>query len=81
MEIAGKVLCQVTGLIKCSKPSRINKPIIFHAYIEDKLLCTVACSKEYFHIKQDLWMKNTPSSLYPMTNRTTQYLMIPWLVG
>ena len=44
-DVGGKVICHITGLIKCSKPSRPNKPIVFRAYTKNKLLCPVACIK------------------------------------
>ena len=51
--VGGKI-CHITGLTKCSKPSRPNKPIVFHAYTENKLLCPVACIKEYLHFRARL---------------------------
>ena len=53
-DIEGKVICHITGLTKCSKPSRPNKPIVFRAYTENKLLCPVACIKEYLHFRAGL---------------------------
>ena len=47
-------MCHITGLTKCSKPSRPKKPIFFCAYTEDKLLCLVSCIKEYLHIRAGL---------------------------
>ena len=38
-------------LTKCSQPSRPKKPIIFPRYTNGKLLCHVACIKEYLHIR------------------------------
>ena len=49
-----KVTCHVTGLIKCSKLSRPNKLIVFRAYTKNKLLCPVACIKEYLHFRAGL---------------------------
>ena len=42
------------GLTKCSKPSRPNKRNVFRAYTENKLLCPVACIKEYLHFRAGL---------------------------
>ena len=53
-DIGEKVMCHITGLTKCSKPSRPKKPIFFRAYTEDKLLCLVSCIKEYLHIRAGL---------------------------
>ena len=64
-DVGGKVICHFTGLTKCSKPSRPNKPIVFREYTESKLLCSVDCIKEYLHFR---------------ANHTTQYLRILWLV-
>ena len=68
-DVEGKVICHITGLTKCSKPARPNKPIVFRAYTENKLSCPVVCIKEYFHFRAGLfyrifaqdWMKNAPS--------------------
>ena len=53
-DVGGKVICHITGLTKCSKPSRPNKPIAFRAYTKNKLLCPVACIKEYLHFRAGL---------------------------
>ena len=53
-DVGGKVISHITGLTKCSKPSRPNKPIVFRAYTENKLLCPVACIKEYLHFRAGL---------------------------
>ena len=53
-DVGGKVICHITGLTKCSKPSRPNKPIVFRAYTENKLLYLVACIKEYSHFRAGL---------------------------
>ena len=50
-DVGGKVKCHKAGLTKCSKPSRPNKPIVLRAYTENKLLCPVACIKEYLHFR------------------------------
>ena len=34
-DVGGKVICHITALTKCSKPSRPNKPIVFRAYTEN----------------------------------------------
>ena len=53
-DIGGKVVCHITGLTKWWKLSRPNKPIVFCAYTENKLLCPVACIKEYLHFRAGL---------------------------
>ena len=53
-DVGGKVICDITGLTKCSKLSRPNKQIVFRAYTENKLLCPVACIKEYLHFRAGL---------------------------
>ena len=53
-DVGGKVICHITGLTKCSKPSTPNKPIVFRAYTENKLLDLVACIKEYLHFRTEL---------------------------
>ena len=53
-EIGWKVICHITNVTKCSKPSRYNRPIAFCSYAEDKLLCPVDCIKEYLHIRAGL---------------------------
>ena len=53
-DVGGKVICHITGLTKCSKPSRPNKPIVSRAYTENKLLCPVACIKEHLHFRAGL---------------------------
>ena len=42
-----KVIFHATGLTKCSKPTRPNKPVVYRAYVEDKLLCPVKCIYAY----------------------------------
>ena len=53
-DVGRKVICHITGLTKCSKPSRPNKPIVFCAYTENELFCPVACIKEYLHFRAGL---------------------------
>ena len=53
-DFGGKVICHITSLTKYSKPSRPNKPIVFRAYTENKLLCPVACIKKYLHFRAAL---------------------------
>ena len=36
-----KVIFHIIGLTKCSKPTRPNQPIVYRAYAEDELLCSV----------------------------------------
>ena len=36
-----KVIFDIIGLTKCSKPTRPNQPIVYRAYAEDELLCSV----------------------------------------
>ena len=36
-----KVIFDIVGLTKCSKPTRPNQPIVYRAYAEDELLCSV----------------------------------------
>ena len=53
-DVGGKVICHITCLTKYSKPSGPNKPIVFCAYTENKLLCPAACIKEYLHFRAGL---------------------------
>ena len=76
-DIEGKVICHITGLTKCSKPSRPNKPIVFRAYTENKLLCPVACIKEYLHFRAGLvdekctqFFKTHGKPLHPISKDT-----------
>ena len=53
-DVGGKVIYHIKGLTKCSKPSRANKPFVFRTYNEEKLLCPVACIKEYLRSRARL---------------------------
>lgn len=53
-DVSRKVVCQIPGLIKTSKPSKPNKPIVYRAYTKDLLLCPVACIKEYMKVRATL---------------------------
>ena len=47
-------ICHITSLTKCSKHARPNEPIVFRAHTKNKLLCSVACIKEYLHFRAGL---------------------------
>ena len=36
-----KVIFHIIGITKCSKPTKPNQPVVYRAYVEDKLLCPV----------------------------------------
>ena len=36
-----KVIFHISGIIKCSKPTRPNQPVVYKADVEDELLCPV----------------------------------------
>ena len=76
-DVGGKVISHITGLTKCSKPSRPNKRIVFRAYTKNKLLCPVACIKEYLHFRAGLvdekctqFFKTHGKPLHPISKDT-----------
>ena len=49
-----KVIFQIIGLPKCSKPTRPNQPVVYKAYVEDKLLCLAKCIYAYLAQRSEI---------------------------
>ena len=61
---------------KCSKPSELNKLIIFRAYSKEKRLCPVACIKEYLRIRAGLVDGKPTQFSKRVANYTTQQVVV-----
>ena len=53
-----KVIFDIIGLTKCFKPSRRNKPVVYRAYLEDELLCTVKLIDAYLAKRSEIVMQD-----------------------
>ena len=53
-----KIIFHITGLTKCSKPTRPNQPIVYRAYEEDELLCLVKCIYAYLTQRSKIITQN-----------------------
>ena len=48
------VVLHIIGLTKCSKPTRPNQPVVYRAYVEDKLPCPVKCIYAYLEQRSEI---------------------------
>ena len=53
-----KFIVHIIGLTKCSKPTRPNQPVVYRAYVEDKLLCPVKCVYAYLAQRSEIVTKD-----------------------
>ena len=53
-----KVIFHIIGLTKCSKPTRPNQPVVYRAYVEEELLCSVKCIYAYLAQRSEIVTKD-----------------------
>ena len=49
-----KCIFHIIGLIKCSKPTRPNQPVVYRGYVKDELLCPVKCIYAYLAQRSEI---------------------------
>ena len=49
-----KVIFHIIGLTKCSKPTRLNQPVVYRAYVEDVLLYQIKCIYGYLAQRSEI---------------------------
>ena len=52
------VIFHITGLTKCSKPTRPKQPVVYRAYVEGELLCPVKCIFAYLRQRSEIVTKD-----------------------
>ena len=60
-----KVTFHIIGLTKWSKPTRPNQPVVYRAYVEDKLLCPVKCIYAYLAQRSEIVTKDFTEFFIP----------------
>ena len=60
-----KVIFHIIELTKWSKPTRPNQPVVYRAYVEDKLLCPVKCIYAYLAQRSEIVTKDFTEFFIP----------------